>query len=344
MGFDGSRHVLFVVGMHRSGTSALCMALHACGASFGSDLLAPVRQVNDQGFWEPAEVVALNDRLLNLTGAEWYSVTSQQLHKNWRGVEFDSARSEAREILKRGFGAGPLEVVKDPRLCITLPFWLILCQELRLRASVCVMTRSPIEVCRSLKERDGFPTGYGLRLLRTYLTGISNNVPPAALHADYERLLSDPVGLMREFCSKFPLSMRESELIAAVRCELRHQNAGEEEGQPSLRDYEAIDFQELDKKIESLYPIETTMSQLATVLVSRGQELTRIGKAHELALQTIDERDGQIMDFDQRLQEIGNLHTHALQVIEEKDAKLQRMFRKPGIGLILKAMWKYETG
>ena len=47
-----ARKLLFVVGMHRSGTSALCAALQGCGASFGDNLLAPMAGVNADGFWE----------------------------------------------------------------------------------------------------------------------------------------------------------------------------------------------------------------------------------------------------------------------------------------------------
>ena len=66
--------LLLVVGMHRSGTSALCAALHASGASFGTSLLDPMSGVNDEGFWEDEAVVALNERLLEQLGYHWYSV------------------------------------------------------------------------------------------------------------------------------------------------------------------------------------------------------------------------------------------------------------------------------
>ena len=61
---DNNRKLLFVVGMHRSGTSALCAALEACGATFGGELLGAMPGVNDEGFWEDEAVVALNERLL----------------------------------------------------------------------------------------------------------------------------------------------------------------------------------------------------------------------------------------------------------------------------------------
>jgi hypothetical protein len=61
----------FVVGMHRSGTSALCAALAACGVSFGNRLLDAMAGVNDEGFWEDATVVSITEQLLALLDSRW---------------------------------------------------------------------------------------------------------------------------------------------------------------------------------------------------------------------------------------------------------------------------------
>lgn len=443
-----SRHVLFLVGMHRSGTSALSAALHACGATFGSDLLGPMERVNDRGFWESAEVVALNERLLASIGSSWYSVTPDHLHIDWTNRRFDSERRDAEVILRRGFGSGSLEVVKDPRFCITLPFWLALCRNMSLHTSVCVMTRAPVEVCQSLQERDGFPVGYGLRLWRTYLQGIAVSVPPNAIYASYERLLGDPVDMLRELEKLIPIVVEEEKLTTAILLEMKHQNASQSECTIELLDCRNIDFDALDAQIEKCYPIDSLVTEMTNEMVYRGRELTRVGESHSRALQIIDERDTDIKrlseelthalsviakrdaesanlnqrlqyignmhtqalatvserdrqlkqfdhrlheigdlhtkalmvieerdeqqkEFSQRLDEIGSMHTKALRVIEEKDSKmieleriaieferlngelisklkendaqLQRMFQKPGVGLLFRAMWKYET-
>ena len=172
-----ARKLLFVVGMHRSGTSALCAALQVCGASFGDKLLAPMEGVNADGFWEDADVVALNESLLQATGSAWYLCDPAPLTQDWSTAQFDDARQEAVKILGRGFGSGPLEVVKDPRFCLTLPFWLDVCVGLSLSSDVCVASRAPLEIAASLEKRDGFPSGYGLRLYRLYRQGIARHAP-----------------------------------------------------------------------------------------------------------------------------------------------------------------------
>jgi len=340
-----SRHILFLVGMHRSGTSALSAALHACGASFGSGLLQPMEGVNARGFWESAEVVELNERLLSLIGTNWFSVNSVHLQVDWTLPDFDAERIEAAGVLQRGFGAGPLEVVKDPRLCITLPFWLALCKDMELRTSVCVMTRAPVEVCRSLEERDAFPIGYGIRLLRTYLRGIAASEPPGTLYATYERLLASPVDLLHELEASLPLTLNEQKLLAAVLVEMKHQRATTEESAIGWGDGNTVDLEWLDSQIDDLYPIESALAEMADKMVFRGRELTRIGEAHTKALQTLVERDADVkrlseeltyarsiierrdsetMGLNEKLQQIGNLHTQAMAVVNERDRQLKK--------------------
>ena len=338
------RHVLFLVGMHRSGTSALSAALHACGATFGENLIAPMKRVNEKGFWESSDVVALNEELLLLAGANWYSVNSTQLWINWAAPEFDEARETAEGILSRGFGSGPLEVVKDPRFCITLPFWLALCKNYRMVTSVCIMTRALAEVCHSLRERDGFPLGYGMRLLRFYLQGIAAHAPPNSIHVTFESLLSNPVELFHGLERQLPITVEEEKLKTAVLAELRHQRLESGITLANVHAERALDIEHLETEIDRLYPIESTLSELACVIVNRGRELTRIGDLHAEALRTLNERDAElrrlvdalpsqqaviqaheaaIRTLNENIQRIGELHSLALATIEERDSQIE---------------------
>ena len=120
---DG-RHILFVVGMHRAGTSALCAALSACGAHFGAGLLEPMAGVNDEGFWEMPEVVAINDELLQLADSTWFAVSPRALEMDWQTGVSVQLRSRALALLDSEFRSAGVMVIKDPRLCLTLPFLL----------------------------------------------------------------------------------------------------------------------------------------------------------------------------------------------------------------------------
>jgi O-antigen biosynthesis protein len=55
----------FVLGMHRSGSSALARVLNLAGLRISSQLL-PANQDNPSGYWEPRRVVNFNTALLEV--------------------------------------------------------------------------------------------------------------------------------------------------------------------------------------------------------------------------------------------------------------------------------------
>src|SRR4030095_1407423 len=69
------RHALLVLGMHRSGTSALTNLLVHLGAAPPKTLMGP-NQNNPLGFWESQSLCALHDRLLNAAGSSWDAWTA----------------------------------------------------------------------------------------------------------------------------------------------------------------------------------------------------------------------------------------------------------------------------
>jgi hypothetical protein len=63
---------IFVVGMHRSGTSAIARLLNLLGVDLGDDLL-PSAVDNETGFWESRRVVEANDAILATLSSRWDS-------------------------------------------------------------------------------------------------------------------------------------------------------------------------------------------------------------------------------------------------------------------------------
>ena len=64
------RTCLLVLGMHRSGTSALARVLSLMGAALPKNLMGP-GPGNETGHWEPAQIVQLHDHLLEELGSPW---------------------------------------------------------------------------------------------------------------------------------------------------------------------------------------------------------------------------------------------------------------------------------
>ncbi len=168
-----ARQVLFVAGMHRSGTSCLAQALGELGWGLPQDSLAGSAD-NPGGHFEPAAVVQLNDRLLRGRGWRWDRITAlprpSDLDRGldsgrgstpvagWGdfGADAAIAPSAFMGALKQSFGASSNIVVKDPRFSHSLPIWREMIAEIGFNAAVLVALRDPVAVARSLMRRNGF--------------------------------------------------------------------------------------------------------------------------------------------------------------------------------------------
>jgi hypothetical protein len=156
----GRRTAILVLGMHRSGTSALSASLVAAGASIGWDLI-PSTPANPSGHWESRDIARKHDEILARAGSRWH---------DWRAVEFPDARTrrdavrELGELIDRSFRRTPLFAVKDPRSCRLAFLWREALDAAGVDGKVVVPVRHPFEVAASLQARNEFPIAKGLRL------------------------------------------------------------------------------------------------------------------------------------------------------------------------------------
>ncbi len=158
---------LLVLGMHRSGTSALTRVLNLLGVALGDDLM-PAGADNPSGFWEHSGVVDVHERLLAALGRSWDD--PRPLPDAWlQSAAADAAAREIEAIIRRDFQATPLWVVKDPRLCRLLPLWRRVLGGLGIEPRMLLMTRHPQEVAGSLEKRDGLPAPISELLWARYL-------------------------------------------------------------------------------------------------------------------------------------------------------------------------------
>jgi hypothetical protein len=223
---------VFVLGMHRSGTSAAARLVNLLGVPtcVEEDLLV-TNHDNPKGFWESASMTAFNDRLLDALDCDW--TCPGALAPGWESSgALDAARSEAAAAFRRAF---PTEqwIWKDPRNCVTLRFWIGV---LDVDPVVVLVHRSPLEVAASLASRDGFGKLWGLALWERYLRACLCSIAgrPTFVTA-YESLLSDPLGWstrVASFLEGAGLSIGapdESEALAFVEPALRRASFTAEE-------------------------------------------------------------------------------------------------------------------
>src|SRR5579859_249277 len=68
------RSLILVLGMHRSGTSALTRSINLMGAEIPGTLMPAVADVNPLGFWESLEIMGCHERFLAATGSSWNDI------------------------------------------------------------------------------------------------------------------------------------------------------------------------------------------------------------------------------------------------------------------------------
>ena len=158
--------VICVLGMHRSGTSAVARLVNLLGVYLGPEenLVKPGFD-NPKGFWEHRELTDLNEKILNKLGGD--HLRPPRFLPGWeKSAELDAIRLRAQSVISRDFDAADLWGWKDPRNCLTLAFW----QPLLPKLKYVVCLRNPVDVARSLEKRNGLNFAAGIQLWLTHVT------------------------------------------------------------------------------------------------------------------------------------------------------------------------------
>jgi GT2 family glycosyltransferase len=189
-GLAGST-ALVVLGMHRSGTSALTGMLHRLGVVLGEHLM-PATQDNPRGYWEHADIVKVHERLMAALGWGWDDIRS--LPPGFEHSELaQAAAHELRAIITRDFSTAPLWGLKDPRLCRLMPLWSSIFAAEQVAPRYVLAVRHPLDVAASLTARDAIGTARGLLLWLGHLLDAERATRGARrVIVHYEDLIGEP--------------------------------------------------------------------------------------------------------------------------------------------------------
>ncbi|WP_200285743.1 glycoside hydrolase family 99-like domain-containing protein [Rhabdochromatium marinum] len=217
--------------MHRSGTSAIARVLNLLGCGLPENLMPAMAGNNETGFWESRDVADFNDRLLRSADSTWDDW--HPMPAGWFNSLSTAAHQEAAQaLIDSAFGGQPFIVLKDPRICRLLPFWLTALDRAGYQTRLVVPLRHPLEVASSLRRRDGFSPRKGQILwLRHVLDAerASRNLPRTLVN--YTDLLDDWRGVMGRIEQELALGLprwsdtAEIEIDAFLRDDLRHNQA-----------------------------------------------------------------------------------------------------------------------
>lgn len=163
---QSNQKVVCILGMHRSGTSALTRIANLIGVYLGANNSIRIEPAHDnvKGHWEHKEIALINETIFQRFGGSWHEPPI--LPDEWeRSPVLDDLRNDAQQLIAEEFAGFTLWGWKDPRTCLTLKFW----QQFMGNVHYILCLRNPADVASSLKQREEFPTAKSFHLWLTYV-------------------------------------------------------------------------------------------------------------------------------------------------------------------------------
>jgi hypothetical protein len=208
-----NRDLIIVVGMGRSGSSALTGVLALCGAALPLEIL-PANYANPRGYWESRVAVEINDQFLQDHGSSWYD-DGIGLQTRFRpGAKSDKLVDRAAALLRHGFAQDGPRVLKDPRISAVLPLWLAAASLAGFRPTIVHNFRRPDEVAASLARRDQLEPAHSQALWLKYNLFPERDARGLPrVFVSYDDLLSDWRRVVADCSERLSVALSTSSLI-----------------------------------------------------------------------------------------------------------------------------------
>jgi hypothetical protein len=189
------KHVVMILGSHRSGTSALTNTLAICGSLQPSrypwNETVLIQQTNDEpnGYWEHGRVVQIHQELLQHFN---YTDVPVEFPKDWmQRFESQVAKVQLKAIIQDELSGLNQWLIKDPRMSLLFPLWSEIAEELDVEIVPILTIRNPNFVAQSLHRRQNMSLQVGKQV---WLRHCSDAVKFAQIQwiIDYDDLVGDP--------------------------------------------------------------------------------------------------------------------------------------------------------
>lgn len=216
--------IIFVLGMARSGTSALTRVLSLCGTTLPSGMMG-AGSANRRGYWEPRRSIYLNREILHRHGSSWWDCSVLDSHA------FDSddrsATTAAIEAYLQGLPQAPLVVIKDPQIVPLADFWFDAARQFGFDVTAVVAVRHPHEVSDSLQAATHLGPEHAAALwLKANLLAERNTRGVSRVFVEYSNLLEDWRREVKRISSALSIDLSfddERAIDEFLTADLRHQ-------------------------------------------------------------------------------------------------------------------------
>jgi hypothetical protein len=199
-----AKQLIVVLGMHRSGTSAITRGLQALGVNLGENLMPP-KADNEKGFWEDLDVNQLNFDLLRHLNCDWHTLATIN-PSEFERKDLTPFKLRAIELLRRKIQDTSSFGIKDPRIALLLPLWKKIFKHLETSLSYLTVSRNPISVARSIQARNGLEPEYTHYLwLQHIVPSVLNSAGSPRVVVDYDLVIENPIAQLHRIAKVLDL-------------------------------------------------------------------------------------------------------------------------------------------
>jgi len=224
------QNCIFVIGMHRSGTSATAGVLTYMGYPTAKIVLSPNQTDNPKGYFEDLRIVELNDKILTSINSNWHDTNLDVDRVKRFEKEIGLYRNQLVEIIQENYSQYKEFVIKDPRICHLFPLYKMVMKKLNINCRAVVTYRDPLDVAKSLQKRDNFSIGKGIALWFNYFFAAELNTRNIQrVFLNYDKLLEklpESIGMMSHYLELEGLTEifneRKDEINVFLDSKLRH--------------------------------------------------------------------------------------------------------------------------
>jgi hypothetical protein len=320
-----ARTAHLIVGVPRSGTSAVAQLLSDAGLSFGdpAHFLDTTVHKHNPNFFEMEWVNQVNNLAVEALGS-LYSEDFLPVESDFADPALDKLRARIVDQVRAEFGDAPHIGIKDPRFCFTFPLWRELLEGMGYAVSAVLTLRSEAACRRSnlaLEAKWADDRTWSRFYLQSLLGArhFTRDVPTVVI--DYDALMADPPGYAAG------LQLPGIDLAAATaRLDptLVHQRPATEEGDSLIARVQR-DLRDGRLRADAYLDYRTVAALQVTELAPAGVRSCRaeVAAAHELIAELTRQRDAQRLHAEQ-LAEVVAAKQAAAEHHERHAAELER--------------------
>jgi hypothetical protein len=278
-----------VLGVGRSGTSAITRGLGALGVDLGDKLRGATLLKNPTGFYEDTDLLRINKRLKRILDVRGESVRLLE-PEWWKQPAVEQLQADAVALVRRRFGPRPLWGYKYARTLRFMPFWTGVFEAAAIDTRYLVAIRNPLSVARSRARLDpwrGTQEQSDLEWLVNVVPYFRQVRERPFVVADFDLFMADPAGQLQRIARglDLPLTPEVQASVKAFGAEfldpsLRHSRHGADdlERDPRINDLTRTAYRwlyrlavdETDPASAAIWPewqqIEEQLAALAPVL------------------------------------------------------------------------------